>query len=83
MQVGGNGFSRSLKAFVCHALANDYVTMRALEDMHPLQAVTQVITLGCCDFCDEFQSDVFLSKICYFMYVIKLNLVYLRSQCHL
>lgn len=45
MQVGGNGFSRSLKAFVCHALANDYVTMRALEDMHPLQAVTQVSTL--------------------------------------
>ncbi|KAL5261841.1 hypothetical protein ACHWQZ_G007518 [Mnemiopsis leidyi] len=41
-QVGGSGFSRSLKAFVCHALANDYVTMRALEDMHPLSSVTQV-----------------------------------------
>ncbi|XP_063694463.1 homeobox protein ceh-9-like [Bolinopsis microptera] len=41
-QVGGSGFSRSLKAFVCHALANDYVTMRALEDMHPLSSITQV-----------------------------------------
>ena len=69
MQVGGNGFSRSLKAFVCHALANDYVTMRALEDMHPLQAVTQVggVPCGWCDFCDQFQSDIFLSKRCYFM----------------